>query len=128
MRYLTDRKRAEGMGASKTGTEHFWNMQVSAAALAGLIPLFIFVIGPVIGDPLPVVIHHIGQPVRAIIAGLTLFVAMIHFKNGARVMIEDYAHGFMRKALIVAVTNLAYILIAAGLFALVRLSILALAV
>ena len=37
MRYLTDRKRAIGRGASGTGTEHHWYMTVSAVGLAGLI-------------------------------------------------------------------------------------------
>ncbi|MGB1360444.1 MAG: succinate dehydrogenase, partial [Paracoccaceae bacterium] len=33
MRYLTDRKRATGLGSAKTGTAHFWAMKVSSAAL-----------------------------------------------------------------------------------------------
>ena len=35
MRYLTDRKRATGLGSAKTGTAHFWAMKVSSAALFG---------------------------------------------------------------------------------------------
>ena len=27
MRYLTDRKRAVGLGSAKSGTEHFWAMK-----------------------------------------------------------------------------------------------------
>ena len=37
MRYLTARKRAEGKGASHTGTEHHWYMTVSSVALAFLV-------------------------------------------------------------------------------------------
>ena len=33
MAYLTDRKRAAGLGSAKNGTEHFWNMTVSSYAL-----------------------------------------------------------------------------------------------
>ena len=51
MRYLTDRKRATGMGSAKTGTAHFWAMKVSSAALLVLIPLFIFNFGPMLGQP-----------------------------------------------------------------------------
>ena len=36
MAFLTDRKRAEGLGSAKSGTEHFWSMTVSSVAL--LIP------------------------------------------------------------------------------------------
>ena len=51
MRYLTDRKRATGLGAAKAGTAHFWRMKVSSVALLILVPLFIFTFGPVLGQP-----------------------------------------------------------------------------
>jgi succinate dehydrogenase / fumarate reductase membrane anchor subunit len=40
MAFLTDRKRASGLGAAKTGTEHFWGMTISSAALLILVPVF----------------------------------------------------------------------------------------
>ena len=46
MRYLTDRKRAIGLGSAKSGTAHFWAMKVSSVALLILVPLFIFTFGP----------------------------------------------------------------------------------
>ena len=42
MRYLTDRKRAIGLGSAKSGTAHFWSMKVSSVALLILVPLFCF--------------------------------------------------------------------------------------
>jgi succinate dehydrogenase / fumarate reductase membrane anchor subunit len=50
MRYLTDRKRATGMGSAKSGTAHFWAMKVSSVALLILIPLFVFTFGSVVGE------------------------------------------------------------------------------
>ena len=50
MAFLTDRKRASGLGAAKTGTEHFWGMTISSAALLILVPLFVFTVGPMIGE------------------------------------------------------------------------------
>ena len=50
MRFITDRKRALGMGSAKSGTEHFWEMKVSSVALLILIPLFIFTFGSVVGN------------------------------------------------------------------------------
>ena len=55
--------------------------------------------------------------------GLTLVVGMIHFKNGARVMIEDYTGGATRTALILGTTYLAWLVIAVGLFALIKLAL-----
>ncbi len=123
MRYLTDRKRAVGLGSARSGTEHFWHMQVSAVGLAILVPLFIFTFGRIVGAPYEDVVAYYGRPFPAIVAGLTLIVAMTHFKNGAQVMIEDYAHGFIRKALIVSTICLSYALIATGLYALIRLAL-----
>ena len=123
MRYLTDRKRAIGLGSAKSGTEHFWHMQVSAVGLAILVPVFIFTFGRIVGAPYEDVVAYYGRPFPAIVAGLTLIVAMTHFKNGAQVMIEDYAHGFTRKALIISTICLSYALIATGLYALIRLAL-----
>ncbi|MGL4280876.1 MAG: succinate dehydrogenase, hydrophobic membrane anchor protein [Albidovulum sp.] len=123
MRYLTDRKRATGLGSAKTGTEHFWHMQISAVALAILVPLFIFTFGRILGAPYEEVVAYYGRPFPAIVAGLTLVAGMTHFKNGAQVMIEDYAHGFTRKALIIGTICLSYAVMATGLFALIRLAL-----
>ncbi len=123
MRYLTDRKRAVGLGSAKTGTGHFWHMQISAVGLAILVPLFIFTFGRIVGAPYEQVVEYYGRPFPAVVAGLTLIVGMTHFKNGAQVMIEDYAHGFTRKALMISTICLAYAVMATGLFALIRLAL-----
>lgn len=123
MAYLTDRKRASGLGSSKSGTEHFWHMQVSSVALAILIPLFVFTFGSILGGTHAEVVAAFSRPWPAIVTGLTLIVSFVHFKNGAQVMIEDYTQGMTRKALIVGVACLSYACIATGLFALVRLAL-----
>ena len=51
MAYLTDRKRVDGMGASGSGTTHFWHQTVLSAALVLLVPLFVFTFGAVLGAP-----------------------------------------------------------------------------
>ncbi|MCB2136594.1 MAG: succinate dehydrogenase, hydrophobic membrane anchor protein [Rhodobacteraceae bacterium] len=123
MRFLTDRKRATGLGSAKTGTEHHWHMQVSAVGLAILMPLFLFTFGCILGGSYEEVTAYYARPFPAIVAALTLIVAMVHFKNGATMMIEDYAHGLARKALIIGTICLSYALIAIGLFALIRLAL-----
>jgi succinate dehydrogenase / fumarate reductase membrane anchor subunit len=123
MAYLTDRKRAEGAGSSKTGTEHFWQMQISSVALAILIPLFVITFGRALGGTQAEVTAHFARPFPAIVTGLTLVVGFTHFRNGAQVMIEDYTRGALRKGLIIATICLSYAAMAAGLFALVRLAL-----
>ena len=123
MRYLTDRKRAVGMGSAKTGTAHFWAMKVSSVALLPLIPLFVLTFGPMLGQPHADVVAHFGKPFPAIVAALTIVVGFMHFKDGVQVMIEDYVHGLAQKVLIIGMICLSYAAAATGLFAIARLAL-----
>jgi len=123
MRYLTDRKQATGLGSAKSGTDHFWHMQISSVALLFLVPAFIFTFGSAVGRGYEQVLAYYSHPFPAVVAALTLIVGLVHFKNGAQVAIEDYAHGITRKALIIGVTCFSYGSIAIGLFALVKLAL-----
>ena len=123
MGYLTDRKRAVGLGASRTGTQQHWWMTVSSYGLIPLIILFIFIIGPLLGAPHDAVIAKLSQPFPAVVVGLTYVAGLLHFKNGSRMTIEDYTHGYTRQILLVAVAALCYAMMAAGLFALARIAL-----
>jgi len=123
MRYLTDRKRAVGRGASGTGTEHHWSMQVSSVGLALLLPVWLYVFGSALGQPQEVVAATFGRPFPAIVTALLLVVGMRHFTMGATMMIEDYAQGTARRAAIIGVTALAWVVAATGLFALARMAL-----
>ncbi len=123
MSYLTDRKRAVGMGSAKTGTAHFWAMKVSSVGLLILIPLFLFTFGPMLGKPHAEVIAYFSRPFPAIVAALTIVVSFMHFKDGVQVLIEDYVHGTMQKVLIVGMICLSYGAAATGLFAIARIAL-----
>ena len=123
MRYLTDRKRAEGKGASHTGTAHHWSMQLSAVGLAFMVPSWIYLFGRTLGQGRDAVLATFSQPFPAILTGLVIFVGMRHFAKGASMMIEDYAKGTTRKMLIIFVVSLSYVITATGLFALVKIAI-----
>lgn len=123
MRYLTDRKRAVGMGSAKSGTAHFWAMKVSSVGLLFLIPLFVFTFGPMLGQPHEEVVAYFARPFPAIIALLTIVVGFKHFNDGAQVMIEDYVHGTAQKVLILGLTCLSYAAAATGVFAILRIAL-----
>lgn len=123
MAYLTDRKRAVGLGSAKSGTQHHWQMMVSSVALLGLIPLFLFTFGGIVGAPYADVVAYYARPFPAIVAGLTFVVGALHFKSGAQVLIEDYVHGFARKAALIGTICLSYTLAAMGLFAIARIAL-----
>ncbi|HKL45893.1 MAG TPA: succinate dehydrogenase, hydrophobic membrane anchor protein [Roseovarius sp.] len=123
MRYLTARKRAEGLGAAHSGTEHHWYMTVSAVGLALIIPAFLFILGRTIGGTHEEVTEVFAHPAMAILTLLVLYVGLQHFRKGAQTMIEDYARGMTRKILIIGVTVLSYGLMVTGMFAVVKLAL-----
>mgnify|MGYP000724168863 FL=1 len=123
MSYLTDRKRATGMGSAKSGTEHHWSMTVSSGALLILIPLFVFTFGPMLGASYEEVTAYFARPFPAVVAGLTIVVTFKHFANGVQALIEDYVHGLAQKITIVVMTCISYAAMAVGLYAIVRLAL-----
>ncbi len=123
MRYLTDRKRAMGLGSAKSGVHHFWAMKVQSVALLILIPLFVFTFGSALGGSFDEVTAYYARPFPAIVAALTLIVGFKHFADGCQVLIEDYVHGTAQKIAIILVTCLCYGAMATGLFAIAKLAL-----
>ena len=123
MAYLTDRKRAEGMGSAKSGTHHHWLMLVTSAALVPLTVLFIFTFGPILGEDYETVRAYYARPWPSLVALLTLTVGWYHFRNGVQVLIEDYTSGITRKGLIVGAICLSWFCLAASALAIFRLAL-----
>lgn len=123
MAFLTDRKRAIGLGSAKSGTEHHWHLQISSYALVILTPLFLFTFGPQLGNDYDTVIAHFARPWPAIVTALMIVVGMWHFRQGFQSVLDDYVDGMARKLSIIALACVSYGLMAAGLFALVRLAL-----
>ncbi len=123
MDYVTDRKRAVGLGSAKEGTHHFWSMQISSMALAILMPLFIFTFGRILGAPFEEVIAYFSRPFPALVAAASIVVGFMHFKSGVQVLIEDYTHGLTRSSLIIGTTILSYAAAGTGLFAIARIAL-----
>ena len=123
MSYLTDRKRAVGMGSAKSGTEHHWSMTVSSGALLILIPLFVFTFGPMLGASYEEVTAYFARPFPAVVAGLTIVVTFKHFADGVQALIEDYVHGMAQKITMIATTCISYAAMGFGLYAIIKLAL-----
>lgn len=123
MAYMTDRKRAKGLGSANSGTGHFWTMKLSSVALLILIPLFVFTFGPALGGSYEEILAYYSRPFPAIVAALTLLVGFKHFNDGVQVMIEDYVHGLSKKVAIIVMTCISYGAAAVGVFAIARLAL-----
>lgn len=123
MAFLTDRKRADGMGSAKSGTDHHWQMMVTSVALLFLIPCFVFTFGAILGSPYEEVIAYYQRPFPAVVAALTMLVGFFHFRKGVQTLIEDYVHGFARKVAIIGMICLSYAAAAFAVFAIIRIAL-----
>ncbi|CUH77974.1 succinate dehydrogenase, hydrophobic membrane anchor protein [Tropicibacter naphthalenivorans] len=123
MAFLTDRKRAVGLGSAKSGVEHFWAMKKSSIALLILVPFFVFTFGGALGGTYEEVLAYYSRPFPAIIAALTIIVGFHHFNMGVQVLIEDYVHGLAEKVAILLMTCLSYGAAAVGVFAIAKLAL-----
>jgi len=123
MAFLTDRKRASGLGSAKTGTQHHWQMMVSSVALLFLVPLFIFTFGSILGSSYEEVIAYYQRPFPAVVAILTMLVGFYHFRGGVQTLIEDYVHGMARKIAIIGMICVSYTAAAFAVFAIIRIAL-----
>jgi len=123
MRYLTDRKRAEGLGSAGRGTERHWSMTVSAVGLAFIVPTWLIIFGRALGQDRAGVLEIFSRPFPAILTALLLVIGLRHFAMGATTMIEDYIRGTARKIGILIAVSLAWGVGAAGIFALMKIAL-----
>ncbi len=122
MRYLTDRKRATGLGSAHSGVGHFWEQRISAIALLVLTPLFVFPLAYNMGGSYEEVIAAYSHPVNAIIGVAFMITAFLHFFQGIQVVIEDYVHGRMELVLIISMRLISAALALISAFAILKIA------
>jgi len=122
MRYLTDRKRATGLGSARSGVGHFWEQRVSAIALAVLTPLFVFPLAYHLGDSYEAARAAYAHPVNAVIALAFFLTAFLHFVQGIQVVIEDYVHGRWEIVLIVTMRLVSALFALIAAFAILKIA------
>lgn len=122
MRYLTPRKRAEGLGSARSGVSHFWEQRVSAIALIVLTPLFVFPLAYNMGDSFDAVRAAYAHPVNATIAIAFFLTAFLHYFQGVQVVIEDYVHGRWGIVLIITTRLFSALFALIGAFAILKIA------
>ncbi|MEM1272885.1 MAG: succinate dehydrogenase, hydrophobic membrane anchor protein [Pseudomonadota bacterium] len=121
--FLTDRKRATGLGSGRHGTHHFWQMIVSSLLMGLAVPAFVITFALSFGRSQEEVLAFYGQPIPALILALSIFIIIRHAMWETLEAVEDYVHGTLGKLLQIAVTAFSYTLIAMGIFALARIAL-----
>lgn len=112
-----------GLGAAKSGTEHFWLQRLTAVANLPLTVVFVFVVIALAGSSHAGATATLGNPWIAILMLLFVLSGVVHMKIGMQVIIEDYVHHDLAKiACLMANTFFSIVIGLAAAFALLKIS------
>jgi succinate dehydrogenase / fumarate reductase membrane anchor subunit len=115
--------RVRGLGAAKSGTEHFWRQRLTAVANVPLSMAFVVIVVSLLGRNQPWVAQTLGSPLVAIIMLLFILSITTHMRIGMQVIIEDYVHEEpMRLILIMLNTFFTLAVALASAYGLLKLS------
>ncbi len=84
--------RVRGLGAAKSGTEHFWRQRLTAVANVPLTIAFVLILVSLLGRNHAFAAQTLGSPLVAIIMLLFILSITTHMRIGMQVVIEDYVH------------------------------------
>ena len=91
-RYRTPLKNVRGLGAAKTGTEHFVHQRLTATALVGLSIWFVVFVLSLLGSDYITAVDAVAKPWNAIRLVGFLIAMFWHAQLGLQVVLEDYVH------------------------------------
>ena len=115
--------RARGLGAAKSGTQHWWSQRVTAIALIPLALWFVISIFTLIGAPRASVAAWASGPITAALLLATIAALFQHMYLGVQVVIEDYIHSErQRMAWLLATKGITALLALAAVVAVLKLA------
>jgi succinate dehydrogenase / fumarate reductase, membrane anchor subunit len=97
----TPLSRVRGLGAARSGTDHFWRQRLTAVANIPLTIAAVVIIVMLLGRNQVTVAQTLGSPVVAIIMLLFIGSITMHMRIGMQVIIEDYVHDELSKLVLI---------------------------
>ncbi|CAE6770631.1 succinate dehydrogenase, hydrophobic membrane anchor protein [Xanthomonas arboricola] len=91
-RYRTPLKNVRGLGAAKTGTEHFVMQRLTATALVVLAIWFVAFVLSLLGSDYMTAVVAVSKPWNAVLLVGFLVAMFWHAQLGLQVVLEDYIH------------------------------------
>ena len=85
----TPRALAAGLGAAKSGTDHWWEQRLTSIALVPLVFAAIVIVMSIVGRNHAATVQILGSPLVAIIMLLFIFATTFHMKLGAQSVIDS---------------------------------------
>ena len=115
--------RVRGLGAARSGTDHFWRQRLTAVANVPLTIAFVMIVVGLLGRNHAYVVQILGAPLVAIIMLLFIISVTTHMRIGMQVIIEDYVHAEPHKFILVMLnTFFAFAVALTSAFAILMLS------
>ncbi len=115
--------RVQGLGASHSGTGHFWRQRITAIALVPLGLWFTFAILGLAGTNEVAVLSFLAEPWNALLMAAFAVILLYHLSLGLQVIVDDYIHGPGMKIVLLLVIRFGVIAtMSTCLFALIRIA------
>jgi succinate dehydrogenase / fumarate reductase, membrane anchor subunit len=115
--------RVQGLGASHSGTGHFWRQRITAVALVPLGLWFTFAILGLIGTNEVAILSFLAHPWNALLMAAFATTMLYHMSLGLQVVVDDYVHSTGMK--IFCLLLIRFVMIATTvtcIFALIRIA------
>jgi len=115
--------KVQGLGASHSGTGHFWRQRVTAVALLPLGLWFAFSVLGLAGTNVVATLSYLALPWNALLMGAFVVTMLYHMSLGLQVVIDDYVHGAGTKIFLLLMVRFVTIAtMSTCLFALIRIA------
>jgi succinate dehydrogenase / fumarate reductase membrane anchor subunit len=115
--------RVQGLGASHSGTGHFWRQRITAVALVPLGLWFTFAILGLVGTNEVAILSFLAHPWNALLMAAFATTMLYHMSLGLQVVVDDYVHSTGMK--IFCLLLIRFVMIATTvtcIFALIRIA------
>jgi len=123
-RYRTPLKNVRGLGAAKTGTEHFVHQRLTATALVALSLWFLVFVLSLVGADYVTASEAIAKPWNVVLVVGFLVAMFWHAQLGLQIVLEDYIHNsLVALALQTLVKFIAVLGAIVSIFAVVRIAL-----
>jgi succinate dehydrogenase / fumarate reductase membrane anchor subunit len=115
--------KVRGLGASHSGTGHFWRQRITAVALVPLSLWFTFAILGLIGTNEVAVLSFLARPWNALLMAAFAATMLYHMSLGLQVVVDDYIHSTGMKIFLLLLIRFAMIATTVTcIFALIRIA------
>lgn len=84
--------RVRGLGAARSGTDHFWLIRTTAVANVPLTAAFVLIVLLSVFRPYDEAVALFANPLVSVFAILIVAVNAVHMRLGMQTIIEDYVH------------------------------------